>query len=61
MKILLTNWNTKFQDLALSYGEYMKADLVVSVNKIYQMMLIDAAKTGEAVNIAFPIQIMGRE
>ncbi|OAS85210.1 MULTISPECIES: hypothetical protein [Metabacillus] len=38
----------------------MKADLVVSINKIYQMMLIDAAKTGEAVNIAFPIQMHGK-
>jgi hypothetical protein len=58
---ILTNWNTKFQDIALAYGDYLKADLVVSVNKIYQMMLIDAAKTGEEVDIAYPIQMHGRK
>lgn len=57
---ILTNWNTKFQDLALDRGDYTKVDLVVSVNKIYQMMLIDAAKTGEAVNIAYPIRAHGK-
>ncbi|WEZ09562.1 hypothetical protein P5663_06875 [Priestia flexa] len=55
----LTNWNTIFMDKALSTGSYNKADLVVSVNKIYQMMLIDAAKTGEKVEIAYPIRING--
>ncbi|WP_144700169.1 hypothetical protein [Fictibacillus phosphorivorans] len=57
---ILTNWNTKLQDLALAYEDYKKADLVVSVNKIYQMQLIDAAKTGEKVEIAYPIQMHGK-
>lgn len=58
---VLTNWNTKFLDLAISHDSYGKVDLVVSTNKIYQMMLIDAAKTGEKVDIAYPIAIHGKK
>ncbi|MGD6897129.1 RNA dependent RNA polymerase [Bacillus infantis] len=58
---ILTNWNTEFQDLALANDDYIRADLVVSVNKIYQMQLIDAAKTGEKVEIAYPISAWGKK
>jgi len=43
------------------HGSIDKADLVISCNKIYQMMLIDAVKTGETVQISEAIRMWGKK